>query len=404
MVRNLKGFEEEVRIGIMQLEKNTMILKLKWGKKLPLKIKKSSTRKDILENGLAKWKIFNKTMIEENENYMLLYEDGSEAVFLPGGAKEFFVLSRYREELGRDYRRIILYLCKAKDYECNYSYHVLGEVPKDSESEDEQEGYGLHDLNTAMEAPEDLSMEELSHLDSHQNPTEKTKVINCDEDLEVTITGVSSNMNYPAFDSSATGTCSGVSAVPEEFLWGDWEEVDEDELVKAAIARSLDNQQNKAEDIELLQLVDEFQKDVINYNETCSVVVLRKKLMQTCMRAVQEKNFGFKKVPCVVFSGEDSADLGGPRREFFRLLIQAVCKEFGVFEGKPYKLVFSYDHAVITSRKPFLAGQLMSWSILHGGPVPQSVAEDVFFLMFDLHNQVVPSRAATVRADLALGK
>ena len=125
-----------INIVIIQLEKNTMISKPKWGERLHVKTKKSSTRTDILENGLAKWKIFNKTMIEENENYMLLYEDGSEAVFLPGGAKEFFVLSRYREELGRDYRRIILYLCKAKDYECNYSYNVLGEVPKDSESED----------------------------------------------------------------------------------------------------------------------------------------------------------------------------------------------------------------------------------------------------------------------------
>ena len=54
------------------------------------------------------------------------------------------------------------------------------------------------------------------------------------------------------------------------------------------------------------------------------MVVLRSKLLQTCTRAVEEKVFGFKKVPSVVFSGEDSADLGGPRREFLRLLIQAV--------------------------------------------------------------------------------
>ena len=54
------------------------------------------------------------------------------------------------------------------------------------------------------------------------------------------------------------------------------------------------------------------------------MVVLRSKLLQTCTRAVEEKVFGFKKVSSVVFSGEDSADLGWPRREFFRLLIQAV--------------------------------------------------------------------------------
>ena len=59
-----------------------MISKPKWGERLPLKTEKSSTRKDMLENGLAKWKKF-----EENENYMQFYEDGSEAVFLLGEAK-----------------------------------------------------------------------------------------------------------------------------------------------------------------------------------------------------------------------------------------------------------------------------------------------------------------------------
>ena len=40
-----------------------MISKPKWGERLPLKTEKSSTRKDMLENGLAKWK-----KVEENEN------------------------------------------------------------------------------------------------------------------------------------------------------------------------------------------------------------------------------------------------------------------------------------------------------------------------------------------------
>ena len=81
----------------------------------------------------------------------------------------------------------------------------------------------------------------------------KKQVVDNGGDSEVTITGVSRDRNCSVLDSSVTSTCSRVSSygVPQEFLWGDWEEVDEDELVKAAIARSLDNQQNKAEDMEL---------------------------------------------------------------------------------------------------------------------------------------------------------
>ena len=50
---------------------------------------------------------------------MLLYEDGTRAQFLPGEGKEFFSLSKYKEALGKDYRRIVLYLCTERDYEYN---------------------------------------------------------------------------------------------------------------------------------------------------------------------------------------------------------------------------------------------------------------------------------------------
>ena len=45
------------------------MLKPFWEKRLPLKI-----RRKILEGGLSKWKTFNKAKIENDENYLLLYE------------------------------------------------------------------------------------------------------------------------------------------------------------------------------------------------------------------------------------------------------------------------------------------------------------------------------------------
>ena len=92
------------------------MLKPLWGKRLPLKIRKDATHKEILEGGLSKWKILNKAMIEDDENYML-YDDGSETLFMPGQTQDFFVLSKYREELGRDYRRIVYFLRTEKNYE-----------------------------------------------------------------------------------------------------------------------------------------------------------------------------------------------------------------------------------------------------------------------------------------------
>ena len=70
--------------------------------------------------GLAKWKPFHKDYVREGLEYKLLFEDETEARFLPGQSKEFFTLSRYKEELGRDYRRITLFLCREEEFEQNY--------------------------------------------------------------------------------------------------------------------------------------------------------------------------------------------------------------------------------------------------------------------------------------------
>ena len=44
--------------------------------------------------------------------------------------------------------------------------------------------------------------------------------------------------------------------------------------------------------------------------------------MQTCAMAIQKETFDFVKLPCIMFSGEDAADFGGPRRKFFKLLMR----------------------------------------------------------------------------------
>ena len=53
----------------------------------------------------------------QDKEYMLLYEDGNQALFMPGGTKHFFNLSKYKEELGHEYRRICLYLCTVDDFD-----------------------------------------------------------------------------------------------------------------------------------------------------------------------------------------------------------------------------------------------------------------------------------------------
>ncbi len=51
---------------------------------------------------------------------------------------------------------------------------------------------------------------------------------------------------------------------------------------------------------------------------SCSLTIRRKRLVDTTSRAINRDDFTFFKEPNVTFSGEEAADLGGPKREFFR--------------------------------------------------------------------------------------
>ena len=61
-------------------------------------------------------------MSDESQSYHLLYEDGQKAILLPGSSKEPFILSRYQEEIGKDFKRITVYLCSNHDFQIAEGY------------------------------------------------------------------------------------------------------------------------------------------------------------------------------------------------------------------------------------------------------------------------------------------
>ena len=393
-----------INIGLMLFDEKVMGLKAKWGKKLPIKITPRASYIEILEMGLAKWKAFHNDYILEGSEYKLLFEDGTEARFLPGESKEIFTLSRYKEELGRDYRRITLFLCTEEDFE--RKYHCTFDSSSDGDEQLDSISFsGGIEKRLKTDCP-DVNAENPSVSPVRQPSGDfvehaNLKDADADKYADTFSHGSIGCLNNPPSDQQYEE--SSPSMVLEDFLWGDVSVINEDELLKAAIARSLQDQRSTAEEIELRHLIETFQKENTR-GEICSIVILRKRLLQTCMMSIQDENFEFTKVPCVVFSGEDSADLGGPRREFFRLLMQQGIKELGVFEGPCNNVAFSHDHSVLAGRKPYLAGNLVAWSILHGGPGPQCLSEDVFYLMCDQEEKVILARAVSVIVDESSAK
>lgn len=61
---------------------------------------------------MNKFKAYHSDIVDTNEDYVLLLESGEEAQFIQqSNPKEFFSLKQYKEDLEKDYAKIVLFLC-----------------------------------------------------------------------------------------------------------------------------------------------------------------------------------------------------------------------------------------------------------------------------------------------------
>ena len=78
------------------------------GTRVMLRTSKRAPYADICTQAEAKFTAFHSNCYKGGEEYRLLYESGKDAQFLPG-TTEFFSLKRYKDEIGKDYKSIVLY-------------------------------------------------------------------------------------------------------------------------------------------------------------------------------------------------------------------------------------------------------------------------------------------------------
>ena len=101
-----------------------------------MKVNPSIEKEDLLKKGSEKMIKFNKDLISYPEAFTLLYPDRSAVKFLPG-SEEIFSLQRYKEELGKSYQRITLYLCLKTDYNESVLQELLFNDESDIEYDEE---------------------------------------------------------------------------------------------------------------------------------------------------------------------------------------------------------------------------------------------------------------------------
>ncbi|MEQ2201570.1 hypothetical protein XENOCAPTIV_014439, partial [Xenoophorus captivus] len=96
---------------------------------------------------------------------------------------------------------------------------------------------------------------------------------------------------------------------------------------------------------------------------------------------------------------EEAIDLGGPRREFLRLLIEALSMS-PMFEGTDESKNLAMNSTAIREDKYFLDGRAIAINLVHGGPAPRFLSPVLFASLVGGPNAACPTLKDVTDADL----
>lgn len=105
-------------------------------------------------------------------------------------------------------------------------------------------------------------------------------------------------------------------------------------------------------------------------------VVRRNFLWMDTIRKLRRSTKGLNYPIRVDFLGESAIDAGGPRREFFSLLVSCAAKA-NVLIGIGGQYTFSHDIEKLESKEYYYFGQIIALSLLQGGSGPHCFCKPV---------------------------
>ena len=109
---------------------------------------------------------------------------------------------------------------------------------------------------------------------------------------------------------------------------------------------------------------------------TQRIVVRRKHIFEDTLHRFHS-GIDFHKHLRIVFVGESAVDDGGPMREFLYLLMGEIAANNSLFSGKEDCRVPLPNMSALERQTYKHIGQMMSMSLLHGGPAPTFFAPSV---------------------------
>ena len=311
----------DVTINIGHKHLVDMELKTVWGKRLPITVAKSATYNDVLSRSVAKWSAFDRNF-DASIEYVLLYEDGSYALFMPGGYKDFFDLEKYKNELGKEYKQITLFLCTKNDYD-------QFEAPSSA-----------NETNDVIEVNDFMTCDSISEY-SDANYLSANNLLNNNRESDIQPLNVSYQLAVDEqcareLDSHLNGNATESSVVPKQAV--------------PTLDTVVNTVRSKVED-----------------HEQFFVITRRGVPLQRILQLWQRQKL---KSPItgklmIKYSGEDGIDQGAIAKEFLEDAVKMIGEQFFP-NGSPVDSTYHIQNGNFQS-----CGEIAAVSVAQGGPFPK---------------------------------
>ena len=320
------------------------------GKRVWLNISNKAPYHSILKEAIQRWKAYHSDMYDDQEDYILVLEDGQEAQFLPGtDSKEFFSLHRYKQDILRDYTKITLYLCTSSDHEAMIdSRAARDEMPEAKKCRLSGDGVGQKADEMVWEKSESVT---------EINEEELNKpVVGSDKGCELEIQLQSDKLLAEQLDEELNG-------IP---------------VTKPEAAQKEDPEVQKSKIASCTEAIKELQKQVDESGHFFMVV----RRGSDCFRKLKLwQHEARKKSPkqrlMVKFAGEAGIDDGALAKEYLGQTVTEIGKSFFLHGGPIDSMLHVHNGNFKT------CGQVVAVSIVEGGPAPRFLEDSVYELILN---------------------
>ncbi|XP_076002263.1 G2/M phase-specific E3 ubiquitin-protein ligase-like isoform X3 [Genypterus blacodes] len=372
----------KISVGLMRLKDGG--LKTVRGSVLPLLVRPELDADELQRAAEQKLKAFHRNL--HGGPYVLLYPDGTKISYVPG-TEVPFTLKAYKEAFGKAYQRITLYICTAEDFSTSSQETTSSDseviIMSPSSAEFSAADTLIWEPADGESSTDSAALVLLS--DSQEGPGTSGGV------METTCYSKYTQLYAPIVieneDDSDSVECS--HDIPDD-TGVDKPSISE---ITADLAIKIDHQA------------------VSRFN------ICRSDIWNGAVRGFKRATFSENKDILVKFSDnegrlEEGLDTGGPKREFLSLLMKELNKRpifdgpvesrylvynstgfvlYNVLQKKTYfshavflnmetDLIFLYSEfpwTAIVEDEYYLAGKMIAVSIVHGGPGPNFLSQDL---------------------------